>query len=276
MRYCQSTYFFERRKTRKWSVAIRPKGGVIIAAISDRDAVDVDLRHDGHAASVQQTLELVNVGCQLVRITAPTVKTPRIFRTSWPNCARAAALSRSWPISISSPTLRWKRQMGREGPHQSATMPTRRSSPSRNIPTSNMPPNWRASRAFHALVKICKERGRAMRIGTNHGSLSDRIMNRFGDTPLGMVESALEFARTRPQARLSQLRLLDEVEQSQGHDRMLSAARGTIGRTWTGLELSDSPWCDRSGRRRRWPDQERHRHRAPSLRWLGRYDPRFR
>jgi (E)-4-hydroxy-3-methylbut-2-enyl-diphosphate synthase len=44
-------------------------------------------------------------------------------------------------------------------------------------------------------VKLCKELGRALRIGTNHGSLSDRIMNRFGDTPLGMVESALEFAR---------------------------------------------------------------------------------
>jgi (E)-4-hydroxy-3-methylbut-2-enyl-diphosphate synthase len=44
-------------------------------------------------------------------------------------------------------------------------------------------------------VKLCKELGRAIRIGTNHGSLSDRIMNRFGDTPLGMVESALEFAR---------------------------------------------------------------------------------
>jgi len=44
-------------------------------------------------------------------------------------------------------------------------------------------------------VKLCKELGRAIRIGTNHGSLSDRIMNRYGDTPLGMVESALEFAR---------------------------------------------------------------------------------
>ncbi|HEX5789744.1 MAG TPA: flavodoxin-dependent (E)-4-hydroxy-3-methylbut-2-enyl-diphosphate synthase, partial [Luteolibacter sp.] len=48
---------------------------------------------------------------------------------------------------------------------------------------------------FAPLVKLCKELGRAMRIGTNHGSLSDRIMNRYGDTPLGMVESALEFAR---------------------------------------------------------------------------------
>ena len=48
---------------------------------------------------------------------------------------------------------------------------------------------------FTPLVELCKERGVAMRIGTNHGSLSDRIMNRYGDTPLGMVESALEFAR---------------------------------------------------------------------------------
>ena len=48
---------------------------------------------------------------------------------------------------------------------------------------------------FLPLVKLCKKYGTAMRIGTNHGSLSDRIMNRYGDTPLGMVESALEFAR---------------------------------------------------------------------------------
>lgn len=48
---------------------------------------------------------------------------------------------------------------------------------------------------FTPLVKICKEYGTAMRIGTNHGSLSDRILSRYGDTPLGMVESALEFLR---------------------------------------------------------------------------------
>ena len=48
---------------------------------------------------------------------------------------------------------------------------------------------------FSPLVALCKERRIAMRIGTNHGSLSDRIMNRYGDTPLGMVESALEFVR---------------------------------------------------------------------------------
>src|SRR5258705_11044216 len=53
----------------------------------------------------------------------------------------------------------------------------------------------RIEERFTPLVKLCKELGRAMRIGTNHGSLSDRIMNRFGGTPLGMAEGALEFVR---------------------------------------------------------------------------------
>ena len=53
----------------------------------------------------------------------------------------------------------------------------------------------RLHHAFSPLVKRCKELGRAIRIGTNHGSLSDRIMNRFGDSPRGMAESALEFLR---------------------------------------------------------------------------------
>ncbi|CAN5271332.1 4-hydroxy-3-methylbut-2-en-1-yl diphosphate synthase [soil metagenome] len=53
----------------------------------------------------------------------------------------------------------------------------------------------RIRQRFTPLVKICKEYGTAMRIGTNHGSLSDRIMSRYGDTPIGMVESAMEFLR---------------------------------------------------------------------------------
>lgn len=53
----------------------------------------------------------------------------------------------------------------------------------------------RIRQRFTPLVKICKEHGTAMRIGTNHGSLSDRIMSRYGDTPMGMVESAMEFLR---------------------------------------------------------------------------------
>ena len=53
----------------------------------------------------------------------------------------------------------------------------------------------RIRQKFTPLVNICKEYGTAMRIGTNHGSLSDRIMSRYGDTPMGMVESAMEFLR---------------------------------------------------------------------------------
>jgi (E)-4-hydroxy-3-methylbut-2-enyl-diphosphate synthase len=58
-----------------------------------------------------------------------------------------------------------------------------------------MPWNWSASARFLPLVNLCKQHGTAMRIGTNHGSLSDRIMSRYGDTALGMVESAMEFLR---------------------------------------------------------------------------------
>jgi (E)-4-hydroxy-3-methylbut-2-enyl-diphosphate synthase len=58
---------------------------------------------------------------------------------------------------------------------------------------------------FSPLVNICKEYGTAMRIGTNHGSLSDRIVNRYGDTPLGMVESALEFIRVCDEMNYHQL-----------------------------------------------------------------------
>ena len=66
---------------------------------------------------------------------------------------------------------------------------------SANIPMRNTMRVSRIEEEFGPLVDECKRRGLALRVGTNHGSLSDRIMNRFGDTPLGMVESALEFAR---------------------------------------------------------------------------------
>ena len=60
---------------------------------------------------------------------------------------------------------------------------------------NTMKRSTRIRNRFTPLVKICKEYGTAMRIGTNHGSLSDRIMSRYGDTPMGMVESAMEFLR---------------------------------------------------------------------------------
>ena len=63
----------------------------------------------------------------------------------------------------------------------------------------------RIRQRFVPLVKICKEYGTAMRIGANHGSFSDRIMSRYGDTPLGMVESAMEFLRICEENDYSQI-----------------------------------------------------------------------
>jgi (E)-4-hydroxy-3-methylbut-2-enyl-diphosphate synthase len=93
----------------------------------------------------------------------------------------------------------WKRSASTR-----ATTRTRKNSPSANTAT---PTTGRSSlhETFSPLVKRCQELGRAMRIGTNHGSLSDRIMNRYGDTPLGMVESALEFLRIARSHRYDQI-----------------------------------------------------------------------
>ena len=123
--------------------------------------------------------------------------TPRIWKTSPARCAPPAARCRWWRTSISSRTPRSKPRSGwRKSASIRETMPTRRSSRSANTATRNMRRNSNASaRSSRRWFMLCKDLGRAMRIGTNHGSLSDRIMNRYGDTPLGMVESALEFAR---------------------------------------------------------------------------------
>ncbi len=75
-------------------------------------------------------------------------------------------------------------------------MPTKRNLSSLNTATREYHEEIERIRdRFLPLIKICKEYGTAMRIGTNHGSLSDRIMSRYGDSPMGMVESAMEFLR---------------------------------------------------------------------------------
>jgi len=107
MRYCESPYFFQRRKTREIVIGDPAHGGVIgggdhpvvVQSMITCDTMDT-------AACVKQTLDLVAVGCQIVRITAPTVP---ISRTSSPNCARRIASCRLLPTSISSPKPRWKR-----------------------------------------------------------------------------------------------------------------------------------------------------------------------
>jgi (E)-4-hydroxy-3-methylbut-2-enyl-diphosphate synthase len=149
------------------------------------------------AACVRQTLELVAVGCQIVRITAPTVKDAANLE----NVVRELrALGCRVPIvadihfkpEAAMEAVKWVEKI-RINPGNYAD--------SKKFATREYSDEDYASELerieerFTPLVQECRRLGRALRIGTNHGSLSDRIMNRYGDSPLGMVESALEFAR---------------------------------------------------------------------------------
>jgi len=148
------------------------------------------------ALCVKQTLELIAVGCQIVRITAPTVKDAanlqnivRELRAQGCNVPIVADIH--FKPDAAMEAVKWV-EVVRVNPGNYAD--------SKKFATKEYTDEQyaaelkRIEEKFTPLVLEAKKLKRALRIGTNHGSLSDRIMNRFGDTPLGMVESALEFA----------------------------------------------------------------------------------
>src|SRR5437867_5572745 len=198
MQYCASPFRCERRKTREVVVGDPVRGGIIIGGhhpIVMQSMLTCDTMDT--AASVQQTLDLVKVGCQLVRITAPTVKDAANLK-----CIVAELRSRGCLVPIVA-DIHFKPEAAMEAAKWVEVV---RINPGNYADSKKFAVKeytddqyaaelQRIEEKFTPLVKLCQELGRAMRIGTNHGSLSDRIMNRFGDTPLGMVESALEFAR---------------------------------------------------------------------------------
>jgi (E)-4-hydroxy-3-methylbut-2-enyl-diphosphate synthase len=148
-------------------------------------------------ASIAQTIELANVGCEIVRITAPTVKDAANLqhitsglRARGYNVPTVADIHFKPEAALEA--AKWVDKV-RINPGNYAD-----SKKFKIIEYSDeqyAAEIERIRQRFTPLVLLCKERAVAMRIGTNHGSLSDRILNRYGDTPLGMVESALEFAR---------------------------------------------------------------------------------
>jgi (E)-4-hydroxy-3-methylbut-2-enyl-diphosphate synthase len=149
------------------------------------------------AECVKQSLDLVGVGCQIVRITAPTVKDAANLQNI---VADLRARGCNVPIvadihfkpEAAMEAAKWV-EMVRINPGNYAD--SKKFAIKEYTDEQYAAELKRIEEKFTPLVLLCKQLGRAMRIGTNHGSLSDRIMNRFGDTPLGMVESALEFAR---------------------------------------------------------------------------------
>ena len=148
-------------------------------------------------ASIAQTMELAAAGCEIVRITAPTVKDSRNLENIVKGlrergCDVPIVADIHFKPDAAMEAAKWvdKVRINPGNYADSKKFLIREYSDEQY--TAEL---QRIRERFAPLVELCQQRGIAMRIGTNHGSLSDRIMNRYGDTPLGMVESAFEFAR---------------------------------------------------------------------------------
>ena len=191
--YCENPFVYHRRKTREVKVGDVGVGGdnpIRAQSMITCDTMDTD-------ASIQQTIELAIVGCEIVRITAPTVKDARNLEHILKGLRERAC---NVPIvadihfkpEAAMEAAKWvdKVRINPGNYADSKKFVIREYTDEQYAGELN-----RIRERFSPLVDLCKKRGIAMRIGTNHGSLSDRILNRYGDTPLGMVESALEFAR---------------------------------------------------------------------------------
>jgi len=197
MRYCESPYHFQRRQTREIFIGDPAHGGVIIGGnqpVVKQSMITCDTMDT--AASVQQTLDLVAVGCQIVRITAPTVKDAAnlqniVAELRAKKCLVPIVADIHFKPEAAMEAVKWV-EVIRVNPGNYAD--TKKFAIKEYSDAQYAEELKRIEEKFTPLVLECKRLKRAMRIGTNHGSLSDRIMNRFGDSPLGMVESALEFA----------------------------------------------------------------------------------
>jgi len=193
MQYCASPYAHHRRPTREVMIGRVGVGGanpVRVQSMITCDTMDTE-------ASIAQTMELAAAGCEIVRITAPTVKDSanlehivRGLRER--GCAVPIVADIHFKPEAAMEAAKWVEKV-RINPGNYAD--SKKFKIVEYTDQQYAAELERIRERFTPLVRLCRERGIAMRIGTNHGSLSDRIMNRYGDTPLGMVESALEFAR---------------------------------------------------------------------------------
>src|SRR5437899_456669 len=193
MRYCENPFAYERRVAREVMVGDVGIGGanpIRVQSMITCDTMDTE-------ASIQQTMELAAAGCEIVRITAPTVKDARnlehiVKGLRERGCNVPIVADIHFKPEAAMEAAKWVDKV-RINPGNYADS---KKFVIREYTDEQYAAELGRIRArFRPLVDLCKERGIAMRIGTNHGSLSDRILNRYGDTPLGMVESALEFAR---------------------------------------------------------------------------------
>jgi 1-hydroxy-2-methyl-2-(E)-butenyl 4-diphosphate synthase len=193
LRYCPDLLRYSRRTTREvmvGHVGVGGKNPIRVQSMITSDTRDTP-------ACVAEVIGLAEAGCEIVRITAQT----KIYAANLENIAREVrAAGCQVPLvadihfkpDAALEAAKWVEKV-RVNP---GNFVDKKKFEIREYSDSQYAEELeRIREEFTPLVKLCKNLGRAMRIGTNHGSLSDRIMNRYGDTPLGMCESALEFAR---------------------------------------------------------------------------------
>jgi (E)-4-hydroxy-3-methylbut-2-enyl-diphosphate synthase len=191
--YCENPFVFHRRATREvkaGNVGIGGDNPIRVQSMITCDTMDTE-------ASIQQTMELADAGCEIVRITAPTVKDARnlehiVKGLRDRGCNVPIVADIHFKPEAAMEAAKWVEKV-RINPGNYAD--SKKFVIREYTDEQYMAELKRIRERFSPLIQLCKTRGVAMRVGTNHGSLSDRILNRYGDTPLGMVESALEFAR---------------------------------------------------------------------------------
>ena len=193
MSYCNNLFKRERFETREVTIGKLKLGGnnpIRVQSMTTTDTMDTE-------KSVEQSIRMIDAGCELVRLTAPSIKeaenlgkireeltargydAPLVADIHFtPNAAEVAAR---------------KVEKVRVNPGNYADK--KKFEEIDYTDESYQAELERIEEKFTPLVLLCKAEGTAMRIGTNHGSLSDRILSRYGDTPEGMVESAMEFLR---------------------------------------------------------------------------------
>ena len=184
---------YQRYESRVVNIGDIPLGGshpIRIQSMTNTDTMDT-------AGTVEQTIRLVDAGCEYVRITAPSVKEAQNL-----GVIKAELKKRGYTV----PLIADIHFVPRAAEEAAKLVEKVRVNPGNYVDRKRFQELEynqheyqaeldRIEERFSPLVKLCREEGTAMRIGSNHGSLSDRILSHYGDTPQGMVESAMEFVR---------------------------------------------------------------------------------
>lgn len=192
--YCQSRFITKRNKTRVvllGSLGIGGNNPIRIQSMTTTPTQNID-------ATVKQSIALAQAGCEIVRVTAQNIEAAKALKDIRKKFS-AAGFSRI-PLVADIHFLPKAAMEALEHVEKVRVNPGNYIDKKKFAILEYTDAQYqeelnRLHEAFSPLVLRAKELGRTLRIGTNHGSLSDRIMNRFGDTPLGMVEAALEFVR---------------------------------------------------------------------------------